>query len=284
MHAMPTLGGTGKEGRSAVEAFLQWASASVPEERDDARQALAAMRSDKTVVSTLCRIGRKAEVTDGTKAMVAYALLGELRSDKGLRCLRSVVVRKAPVGGPVETESGKPMAELSFEQLQAKAVEGMAYHGTAESDAMVLDVIAKHPSRAVRAAAIDAWLWNHGDGPDARVPLLQVVSASDAVLLDRVRREEGESAKSFDTKLATFLALHPELVAPDPLDGDATNDKGEKPTTIDPPPDKGFRFDGTRPECASADGPTCNGSCTSGETCSYDANAGTCACITEVVQ
>jgi hypothetical protein len=282
LHDAPPLGGKSKEGRAAVEAFLDWASASVPEERDDARQALAEMREDKVVASTLCRIAKKSSGSDGTRAMVAYALLGELRSEKGLRCLRSLVVRKAPTHGPVEAESGMPFAQLAWEQLQAKGVEGMAYHGSDEADAMVLDVVASHPSRSVRAAAIDAWLWNHGDGEEARLALLQVIDPKDSIFLDRVRREEGESAASFDAKLATFLALHPELQAPEPEETDE-DDKGEEAGKNPPPPDEGFRFEETRPECVSAAAPACNGTCETGKVCAHDDVAGNCSCVVEVI-
>ena len=35
--------------------------------------------------------------------------------------------------------------------------------------------------------------------------------------MDRVRRDSGETAPSFNAKLATYLQLHPEVVPPDPV-------------------------------------------------------------------
>lgn len=283
LHSPPLLGGKGKSAKGAVEAFVDWASASVPEERDDARQALAAASEDTTVANTLCKIAKKAARSDGTRAMVAYALLGEMRSDKGVRCLAALLKRPPRTDGPKEFESGLSYTELAHEQLQAKAVEGLAYRGSAEADELVLGAISSHPSRTVRAAAIDAYLWNHGDGPEARLALLQVIDPADALFVDRVRREEGESAASFDAKLSDYIAAHPEVVAPDPDDDTGDGEDPEDPGKNAPPPDEGFRFEETRPECVSASAPTCNGTCETGKVCAYDDVALNCSCIVEVL-
>ena len=282
LHSPPKLGGKGKDGRAAVSAFLDWASASVPDERDDARQALALMSADPLVASTLCTLGKKSVKTDGTRALVAFALLGEMRSDKGVRCLAALLRHKASPNGPKEVESGVANAILDLERLQAKAVEGIAYRGSADADAIVLDTIISHPSQTVRAAAIDAYLWNRGDTPEARLAILQIANANDKQFIDRIRREEGEAAASFNDKLAIYLQQHPEVNPPDPEDNGTGTKPNEPPGKNAPPPDQGFRFDGTRPDCGQASAPTCNGTCESGQTCKYDGASDVCSCVVEV--
>jgi hypothetical protein len=80
----------------------------------------------------------------------------------------------------------------------------------------VTEIIANHPSKIVRAEAINAYLWNHEDSDDARKFLSQYVRKDELILLDRVRRKTGENAESFNRKLDEFLKRHPEVVPPPP--------------------------------------------------------------------
>jgi hypothetical protein len=240
------------------------------------------MSADPLVASTLCTLGKKAVKTDGTRALVAFALLGEMRSDKGVRCLAALLRHKASPNGPKEVESGVANAILDLQRLQAKAVEGIAYRGSPDADAIVLDTIISHPSQTVRAAAIDAYLWNRGDTPEARLAILQIANANDKQFIDRIRREEGEAAASFNDKLAIYLQQHPEVNPPDPEDNGTGTKPNEPSGKNAPPPDQGFRFDGTRPDCGQASAPTCNGTCESGQTCKYDGASDVCSCVVEV--
>ena len=101
--------------------------------------------------------------------------------------------------------------------LQAKAVDGLAYLRTAKGDLEVLRAVSNHPEIAVRAEAITAYLWNHGDSAAARSELKKYVRSGEEVYLDRVRRVPGERAAAFDEKLQVFLKAHPERIPPAPV-------------------------------------------------------------------
>jgi hypothetical protein len=77
-----------------------------------------------------------------------------------------------------------------------------------------LQAAGSHPSRIVRAEAIDAYLWNHHDSAAARATLLKVVRTDERTFLDRPRLEPGVSRDEFNRKVAAYARLHP---APRPM-------------------------------------------------------------------
>ena len=118
------------------------------------------------------------------------------------------------------------------EILQAKAVESVAYLNTPEADAMTMRAIREHPSPVVRAAAIDAYLFNHGDTEAAKQELRAIAQKDDAILVDRVRKSADLNRESFNEGLARFYELHPNAVAPrpGPPNADAVAEPPARPT------------------------------------------------------
>jgi hypothetical protein len=204
---MPALIGIGTAARANARAFLDWASGSVPSEHEQVRQALAFARTNADIVQALCQESNEA-------TLVALSLLGEMRSPLSETCLRQFVRLPLPeIGTVVE---GEILERTALATLQAKAIVGLAYLRSTSADAEVLRVVREHPSRVVRAAAIDAYLWNRSDSAQARATLLQYVRPDETIFIDRVRRESGESAVAFNRKLDNFLKLHPEVRPPAP--------------------------------------------------------------------
>lgn len=211
---MPTLVGTGIAARSSARSFLDWASGSVPGEREQIRQALAAARSNADIVQALCQESDEARGRDHSRALVALSLIGEMRSLLGQECLRQLVRLPLPETGTVV--EGELLERTALATLQAKAIVGLAYLRSTSADAEVLRAVREHPSRVVRAAAIDAYLWNRGDSTQTRATLVQYVRPDETIFLDRVRRESGESAAVFNRRLDNFLRAHPEVRPPVP--------------------------------------------------------------------
>ena len=119
--------------------------------------------------------------------------------------------------------------------LQAKAIDGLAYLRNPEADNEVLRAAGKHPSRIVRAEAIDAYLWNHQDSAEAKATLARYVRPDEKVFLDRVRRGDGEGAEQFNPKLAQFLKAHPELAPPKPEIAKSKPKRTEDTKATNPP-------------------------------------------------
>jgi hypothetical protein len=183
-------------------------------EREDARKAIADAGSNKDVVQALIKEVERVQTLDHTRALLALALLGETRSPEAQAFFVEFTRRPLPTGGPVI--EGEIIEQTRAAQLQAKAVDGLAYANNESSNKVVTEIISNHPSKIVRAEAINAYLWNHEDGDEARTLLAQYVRKDELILIDRVRRTTGENAESFNRKLDQFLKKHPEVVPPRP--------------------------------------------------------------------
>jgi hypothetical protein len=197
-----------------VPKFLDWAGASHVDEEEDGRKAIAAAAGNKEVVDALIKEVERVQTSDHSRALLALSALGETRSPEAQEYFAAFVQRPLPMKGTVI--EGEIVEQTRAAQLQAKAVDGLAYSNTENSNRIITQIIAEHPSKIVRAEAINAYLWNHGDSDEARKLLSQYVRKDELILLDRVRRNSGETAESFNRKLALFLKQHPEVVPPRP--------------------------------------------------------------------
>lgn len=236
LHQAPPLRGQGREAQRAVEVFIDWAGKSTIREREDARKAIAAARDNKDIAEALCRQAFNAQNRDHSRALLILSILGELRSPAGEDCLRRFVNQPLPTKGTVV--EGQIMEAVSLATLQAKAIDGLAYIGTKSGDEEVLKAVAKHPHIIVRAEAIAAYLYNHQDSDQARATLKQFVRKGEEIYLDRPRREERDTAGTFNPKLERFLKQHPEVRPPAPQkgykDGGDQRDAGKRRSY--PPP------------------------------------------------
>jgi hypothetical protein len=208
-HAPPPLASAAQ-----VPAFLDWAGASHTDEQEDGRKVIAAAAGDQEVVQTLIAEIERVQTADHPRALLALAVLGETRSPLAQRFFTEFARRPLPKEGTVI--EGEIMEQTRAAQLQGKAVDGLAFINDASANKAVMEIIANHPSGIVRAEAINAYLWNHGDSAEARRALSQVVRRDEAILLDRVRRVTGETADTFNAKLDAFLKQHPEVIPPRP--------------------------------------------------------------------
>ncbi len=214
LHRPPALVGSGLVARENTRTFISWASLSAPSEREDARREIAAAASNPEIVRSVIEDVRSSYQEDHGRALIGLAILGEMRGSDGERFFREFVRMPLPREGTVV--EGEILEQTALATLQAKAVEGLAFLRTPEADAEVMRLAGEHESIIVRAEAISAYLWNHGDTDEARKALAPHVRPEERILLDRVRRVSGESAESFDGKLKAFLAAHPEAVPPAP--------------------------------------------------------------------
>ena len=234
----PKLTGSGDEAKQTVAQFVDWAADSTLSQREEGRAAIEAARSNDAVAQALVDELFAAQKTDHSRALVVLSVLGELRNPVGEAGLTKFVQLPFPTGTPTDGYEGEIPEQTALGTLQAKAAEGLAYMGTGSADETVLNLIATHPSRIVRAAAITAYLYNQGDNADSRGTLSQYVQKGEAVFIDRPIHDIGESGEVFNRKLQLFLKLHPELIAPDPPLGEG----GE------PAPQPALPVPGTPPE------------------------------------
>jgi hypothetical protein len=202
------------EAKAQVAAFVDWASASTFEQTEDLHRAIASAAKNEYVLRALCDEADRSEAVDHSRTIITLSIIGEVRHPVSQGCLVKFLHRPFPEKGTVI--DGEIVEQTSLGSLQGKAVDGLAYQHTAEGDKEVLWAVSKHPSRIVRAEAIDAYLWNHNDSAEARAMLSRYVHPDEQVFMDRVRRGQNESAEEFNRKLAVFTKKHPELRPPAP--------------------------------------------------------------------
>jgi hypothetical protein len=210
--AGPPLSDPKRPAGESVPAFVSWASRSGIKQSDEVRRMIAAARNDSAVATELCREIGEQQKTDFSRTLITLSVLGELRNAEGEKCLITFLHQPFPKEGTVV--NGEIVEQTSLGVLQGKAVDGLAYEHTDTGDREVLQAAGSHPSRIVRAEAINAYLWNHHDSAAARVTLLKVVRTDERTFLNRPRLEPGVSRDEFNRKLAAYSRLHP---APRPV-------------------------------------------------------------------
>lgn len=215
LHSPPGLTAKGEEAAKAVAAFIDWAGASLPEEQEDGRKALVGARDNADIVKAFTQEIANAQRTDHSRALLALALLGEMKSPAAEEFLRSFVNQPFPESG-TKTEEGEILEQTALATLQAKAIDGLAYLHSKTADEEVLSQVQRHPSIIVRSEAISAYLWNQTNKDVGRRTLSQFVRKDEQRYLDQITRQAGERAASFNPKLEAYLKAHPEVVAPAP--------------------------------------------------------------------
>lgn len=225
----PALVGKGEEAKKSALAFIDWASASTKDQDDLVRKSIATARENPDIVQAICEEAFAKQASDHSRALVALSLVGEAKSPHSLECLAKFVRQPLPEKGTVV--EGEILEQTALASLQAKAIDGLAYLRNESADRYVLEAVAKHPSRIVRAEAIAAYLWNHDYSDKARESLKSVIRKDEVIFMDRLVKQAGEPRDSFNRKLAEYLKAHPEVQPP-------KLDKAEpkrKPTVGQPP-------------------------------------------------
>jgi hypothetical protein len=208
----PLLSDPNHPAGETVPAFVNWASRSGTKQADEVRRMIASARNDSAVATELCREVSAEQKKDLSRTLVTLSILGELRNPEGEKCLSAFVHQPFPKEGTVA--NGEIVEQTALGVLQAKAVDGLAFARSETGDKEVLEAAGSHPSRIVRAEAINAYLWNHHDSASAREALLKVVKPDERAFLDRPRLEPGVGREEFNRKLAAYAKLHP---APRPV-------------------------------------------------------------------
>ncbi len=231
LHNPPRLEGSAQAARESVRGFLAWAGASTLEEEEDGRRVIQRAQSNDEIAKGLIQEFHTAQQRDFSRALLILSVIGEQKNPIGEQFLFELVRQPLPEKG-VTTGEGELVEQSAAAMLQAKAIDGLAYMKIEKWDQVVLELSGKHPSRIVRAEAINAYLWNHGDSANAREQLTRYVRPDERIFLDRVRRERGEHADSFNRKLSLFMKAHPEARPPAPRHVQNRN----KPKELTDPP------------------------------------------------
>jgi hypothetical protein len=141
--------------------------------------------------------------------LVDISVLVELRTQTGFQYFQALLNAPAPTTSTFYGEYPGPVEGHELEKLQARAIDGVAFMMNAASDALLLSTLAATTSNTVRARIVHDYLWIHG--PGGRETISAILSTDQQILLDRM---EVGGRQPFDTRLAAYLALHPEVIPP----------------------------------------------------------------------
>jgi hypothetical protein len=221
----PKLVGSGDAARRATLEFLAWAGASTPSQQEEARREIAAAAGNRDVVQALCDEITAARTKDHSRALLGLSVLGEMRSPHALGYLKNFI--HIPLPPPGRLLEGEDPEQTALATLQGKAVSGLAYMNTAESNEEVFWAASRHESRIVRAEAIRTYLANNQNSAEAKATLRKYVRKGEELFLDRPNRDPGDKAETFNRKLEEYLRAHQELAAPAPERGSGPGGPGK---------------------------------------------------------
>lgn len=201
------------------DEFIMWA-ASVPiSHLDVIRQRISKCHGDDKIVDWLLDELWKLPVMDVSRHGVILSILGELRNERAQDSLEKFIwyERELTTSAPHSEDRRPCMFESSgTELLQSRAVEMLSYLATKGAAKATLKIARSHPKLAVRAAAIDSHMFNHGDSREVAVELRKVVRASDRALVGLPRKVRGGDVKEFERAVFDWYERNPEHRPPRP--------------------------------------------------------------------
>jgi len=199
---------------TTIDQFIAWASRSNARTYFDVRSEIIRARDNDDILIPLFDRYDRAIETDLDEALIILGIIGELKNPASIGRLEDIIWQELP---PADTVYDAELTRRDVvEMLQSKAVECLAYVGIEKSYESTLTVIATHPSMVVRGAAIDAYLFNNNDSPEAKRELGEVVRTEDRIFLERVRKTQEMDIEDFNRQMSAFYRMYPEEVAPEP--------------------------------------------------------------------
>jgi hypothetical protein len=162
---------------------------------------LTELRQQAGIVPAFTRSYRQLPPEAFEQRLFTIGLVGELKRPDAMPFLHEVIWTRLPAKErAVELLSRRELEEM----IQAKAVQGLAYLATAEADAAVKDVMLQHEATHVREAAIDAYMWNHGDSAEAATQLYGMLPKALHPFVERPRFHAGMDPKEFNERVKAW--------------------------------------------------------------------------------
>ncbi len=192
---------------ATISSFLEWAGGAPRGARDAIREEIAKVAGNNALVLTLCGELSLYAQDDPVRQLLLLSTIGETRNPIAIPALAGLIWLDPgpPAPGDTGADPGAfanpaPWGANPLPILQSRAVEMLAYIGGEEADGIVLDVVDRHSVRSVRGAAIDAYLFNHGDSAAALERVSEAVRPGDAALIGRPRFKADADPQQFGAR------------------------------------------------------------------------------------
>ncbi len=229
---------------STVDSFIDWAGAAAQSQIPELESRVAAAASDPAVLAALtARLLAipAGQVSDVARHLIIMSILGQMKNSGADAALVTFIGNDPVCGVPASDAGPSDAGEQGIPDtvadtgslLRAKAVEMLAFIGDELALQATLNIAATHACKAVRIAAIDAYMFNNADSSAAKSQLMAVVHADEQKMIGIPRRNRVMDIAAFDQALQQFYVNNPgELpLVQDLLDASA------------PRPDSGFLHD-----------------------------------------
>ncbi|NGP05769.1 hypothetical protein G6038_09805 [Rhodococcus sp. 14C212] len=149
------------------------------------------------------------------------SVLGELRKDEvldGLVDFISLPPESIFPSNPRQPDQGDATTYPDdASALQARAVEMLAFLRTAKAFGKVLEIAGRHPSKGVRIAALDAFVFNHDDSAEALEAARAAARPDEVKFVGLARLERNSDPREFDAKVRAFYEHYPEELPKSPI-------------------------------------------------------------------
>ena len=205
----PTLPLPPPRDAKTTEAFLSWI-ANMPRDRThEVRDAIAAITEKSLVSATLSEQLLKLPCMDAGRHLLLLSTIGELREQSSTPFLERFTWLS---DNEISNEEQSLSRDCSFSasgMLQARAAEMLVWVLQGKKDDVVLRIIREHPSRAVRMAAVDAYLFQRGDSTAVMDFLRGQVAVDDLSMIGLPRFGAETDPKTFERLTKEHDAAHP---------------------------------------------------------------------------
>jgi hypothetical protein len=201
----------------SIDEFLLWAGGVPAGATEVIRERIAAARDDSAMLDRLLEALWRLPVRDEGRHYLLLSTIGELGDGRAAPELARFIWEPDEEIASVEHDvvaDGCGFGVSTAEVLKARAAEMLAHLRTSEAIEATLRVAADHPAPAVRAAAIDAHLYNHDDSPEEMERLRGRVRSEDVALVGLPRFTRDVNPRAFDRAIAEFYERNPERLAP----------------------------------------------------------------------
>jgi hypothetical protein len=217
--SIPSLASVGLASET-IEEFVRWVAAVPISEAQLVRDQIAVARGNEHIAESLVARLFQLPVPDFGRHLLLLSILGELRDSRSVEPLLKFI--NLPPDSlfaqtPDRQGQGPATSYLDYSAaLQARAAEMLAFIRTPEALDKVLVVAFEHSSRAVRLAALDSFIFNHDDSPEAVDKARTAARPEEAKFVGLARRERDFNPRDFDSKVRAFYQRYPEECPPSP--------------------------------------------------------------------
>lgn len=195
-----------------LDSFIEWAAAVPVAGIEVVRRRIAAAREDRSVFMGLVDRLWQLPTVDVSRHCLLLSVVGELRNPEAVRVLSKFVWYSD------EMTVSRPEAALrdcTFEangtsRLRARAAEMLAWLSTEQAYESTLQIAVEHPDGFVRAAAVDAYMYNHDDSAAAAEYLRKIVRPADQPLVGLPRWTRDTDPEEFERRVLDFYDRYPE--------------------------------------------------------------------------